>query len=117
MSKIPSNVIPIRFDEIPDRWIVVKIVQSGETLHKVLCGWIGGYLEADRWKINSGIEKVTQDDDYFYFHGYSGSVYKCNKKNYGLTNASAPIFEAMQKHHMVVTEQLPSDYDFMSLNK
>lgn len=43
----------------------------------------GGYLDGDRWRLNSGIDKVEQDDEYYYFIGFSGSCYKCHKKGYG----------------------------------
>lgn len=64
----------------PDKWIVLEIeLEDGEKVKKVLGVWSGGYLSGDSWRINSGIKKITQDEDYFYFHGFSGSVYKCNK--------------------------------------
>ena len=32
-------------------------------------------------------EKVEQDDDYYYFIGFSGSCYKCHKKGYGISTS------------------------------
>ena len=57
--------------------------------------WAGGYLNGDRWKINSGIEKIEQDDDFYYFIGFSGSCYQCNKKSYGITTSYG--FEILNK--------------------
>ena len=47
----------------------------------------GGYLDGDRWKMNSGISRVEEQEGYYYFFGYSGSCYKCSKKGYGAGNS------------------------------
>jgi hypothetical protein len=42
-------------------------------------------MGSNSWKLNSGIKAVTEgEDDYWLFEGYSGSVYKCHKKIYGM---------------------------------
>jgi hypothetical protein len=69
--------------ETPERWVIVKIPYEGDYVYKVFATWAGGYLGSDRWKMNSGITEVDSDNDYYYFYGYSGSCYKCNKKGYG----------------------------------
>ena len=69
--------------EIPERWVVLKI-NGPETYFRVFGGWRGGYLDGDRWKMNSGIVGIEEDEDYYYFEGHSGSWYKCNKNGYGL---------------------------------
>lgn len=66
--------------EKPDKWVVVKLPNDS---YKVFGTWGGGYLDSDRWKLNSGISKVEQDEDFYYFVGFSGSCYKCHKKSYG----------------------------------
>ena len=73
--------------ETPEQWVVLRISTEDNIdipYYKVFGGWRGGYLDGDRWKLNSGITKVEEDDDYFYFYGYSGSCYKCHKRGYGL---------------------------------
>ena len=70
----------IRISEIPDRWAIVKLPNN---YYKVFGTWAGGYLDGDRWKLNSGISKVEQDENFYYFIGFSGSCYKCHKKGYG----------------------------------
>ena len=70
--------------ETPERWVILKIPGNN---YKVFGTWAGGYLGSDRWKLNSGIEKVEQDDDYYYFVGFSGSCYKCHKKGYGIATS------------------------------
>lgn len=67
----------------PDKWIILKIKYKTETLYKVLAGWSGSYLEGQSWKLNSGINKISMDGDYYLFEGYSGSTYKCHKNAYG----------------------------------
>lgn len=68
----------------PDKWLVVKIEGKNVPLtYKVFACWYGGFLNGDSWKMNSGIKKVTSKRGYYEFEGYSGSVYKCNKKCYG----------------------------------
>jgi len=66
--------------EQPDRWVIVKLPND---YYKVFGTWAGGYLDGDRWKLNSGISKVEQDENFYYFIGFSGSCYKCLKKGYG----------------------------------
>jgi hypothetical protein len=71
-------------DYNPDKWVVVKITgKDTPPVHKVFACWSGGYAGSDSWKLNSGITKVTDKDDYFFFDGYSGSVYACRKGSYG----------------------------------
>jgi hypothetical protein len=66
--------------ESPERWVIVKLPNN---YYKVFGTWTGGYLDGDRWKLNSGISKVEQDENFYYFIGFSGSCYKCHKKGYG----------------------------------
>jgi hypothetical protein len=63
----------------PERWVILKVPNG----HKVYGTWAGGYLDGDSWKMNSGIKEVEEDENYYYFIGYSGSCYACNKKGYG----------------------------------
>ena len=66
--------------EIPERWVILKLPNNN---YKVFGTWAGGYLDGDRWKLNSGISEVEQDENFYYFIGFSGSCYKCHKKVYG----------------------------------
>lgn len=75
----------------PDKWIILKIKGTKETVYKVLAGWSGSYLEGQSWRINSGISKVSKEGDYFLFEGHSGSVYKCHQKSYGTNMISSGI--------------------------
>lgn len=73
--------------ETPNRWLLVEV---GD-IHKVFASWSGGYLDGDSWKLNSGIKSVEKDGDYFLFHGFSGSIYKCHKDAYGATGYGAAL--------------------------
>ena len=66
--------------EIPDNWVVLKIPDG----FKVFATWAGGYLDGDSWRLNSGIKEVEEDEDNYYFIGFSGSCYMCHKKRYGV---------------------------------
>jgi hypothetical protein len=73
-------------DYNPDKWMVIKITGKDlPSVHKVFACWAGGYLDGDSWKLNSGITKVTDKGDYFFFDGSSGSTYACRKGMYGAT--------------------------------
>jgi hypothetical protein len=70
----------------PDRWIIIKFRTPDWNGLKVLAGWSGSYLEGRSWKLNSGITKVEEDNLFYYFYGYSGSVYRCDKFSYGFNS-------------------------------
>ena len=70
--------------QTPDKWVVLKLPNN---YYKVFGTWQSNYLDSDRWKLNSGIEKVEQDGDFYYFIGFSGSCYKCHKKGYGVASS------------------------------
>jgi len=69
--------------EIPDKWVILKAHDN----YKVFATWAGGYLDGDRWMLNSGIDSVEQYDGFYYFIGFSGSCYKCHKRRYGLATS------------------------------
>ena len=69
--------------EIPDNWVVLKIPDG----FKVFATWAGGYLDGDSWRLNSGIKEMEEDEDNYYFIGFSGSCYMCHKKGYGVATS------------------------------
>ena len=65
---------------IPDRWQLLKIKYKDEPIiYKV----IGAWTRNDAWKLNSGIDRTEETDEYYDFHGYSGSIYRCYKDREG----------------------------------
>jgi hypothetical protein len=52
----------------PDKWVIIKI--TGKDPHyRVFCSWYGGYGGSDSWRMNSGITKLIEEDDYYLFIG------------------------------------------------
>ena len=96
----------------PDNWVVLKMNHESETLYKVLAGWSGGYLSGDSWRMNSGISEITEDGDYLLFHGYSGSVYRCYKKSYGLRMNNAGAYNQLKERFGDAVELMPEDTDW-----
>ena len=66
----------------PDGWVLIKIT-GDEPHYRIFGSWRGSYTEGESWRMNSGVIKVREDDDFYYFKGYSGSEYKCRKDGYG----------------------------------
>ena len=83
----------------PDNWVILKLkagkLDSG--IYKVLGGWSGGYLDGDSWRMNSGITEVKEDENYYYFYGYSGSCYRCGKQSYGLRMNNAGVYNSLKE--------------------
>lgn len=103
---------------VPDNWIIIKLESPSETLYKVFSTWRGGFSIGDRWRLNSGIEKVEEDGDYYNFIGYSGSVYRCNKHNYGTSNYTGSVIanaiKQDEKENTIITI-INSDTNFLEL--
>ena len=100
----------------PDKWVVVKLTTPTQgTIYKAIGGWSGGYLDGDSWRINSGVVKVTEDKNYYYFIGHSGSVYKCSKNSYGLTVSTANIVQQGQNHLKENFKLLPEDTNWLDI--
>lgn len=92
----------------PDSWVVLKI---SDGLYKVLAGWSGGYLHGSSWQLNSGIKRAEKVDGHFRFHGYSGSIYQCSPKAYGLRMSTMGAYEYLKDK----VELLPENTDWLSL--
>ena len=73
-----------QISDIPEKWVLLKL-QDG--YYKVFGTWSGEYSKSDRWRLNSGIKDVEEDDNFYYFIGFSGSCYKCHKKSYGTASS------------------------------
>lgn len=81
----------------PDRWVVVEFTTPTETYKKVFAGWYGGFTGGDSWKLNSGITATRIYKDLFEFDGYSGSMYQCNRHNYGMSSYMCNIWSSWLK--------------------
>lgn len=99
----------------PDNWVVIHI--KGDNPHyRVLAGWSGGYTQGDSWKLNSGITKVIEEDDYYLFIGSSGSTYACHKDAYGLRMNNSHIWHQLQERHGDKVEMMDEDSDWLGMN-
>lgn len=76
--------------EQPDGFLILKITMpESEPLYKLFSGWYGGYLDGDRWRLNSGITLIEEDNEwngkgkFYYVHGNSSTVYHIHEDQYG----------------------------------
>jgi len=83
----------------PDNWVILKIKpgKGAYPFYKVLAGWSGGYLSGDSWRMNSGITRITGDEDYLKFWGESGSCYVCHKDTYRLTMSISGVYNSLKE--------------------
>jgi hypothetical protein len=103
-------------DYTPDRWLVVKITAPNVLLYKVFACWYGGYIGSDSWQFNSGIVKVESTDDYYDFHGHSGSVYRCYKNSYGTNGYGGRVLQNFIDKADYKIEILPENTNWKELN-
>ena len=102
--------------EMPVNWVVIKM-KGDDPHYRVLCGWSGGYLDGDSWRMNSGITRVDDvDDHWLHFHGSSGSVYRCNKGSYMLRMNNAHVWARLQELHGDKVEMMPEDTDWLNMD-
>jgi hypothetical protein len=104
----------------PDKWLVVKIEGKEYPLtYKVFACWYGGYFNGDSWKLNSGITKVTKEENFYLFEGYSGSVYRCHENCYGLNMYCHSVLNNIiekSKEAGVNVEKMPDDTNWLELD-
>lgn len=101
----------------PNKWVVLKVepkTPDGELHYRVFGVWFGGYLSGQSWRMNSGIESVDIDGNYYLFHGASGSVYRCHKDSYGLSAYGMSVLSGLidDAKERVDISQMPSDTDW-----
>ena len=103
----------------PDRWLMVRLSNDGKVHYRIFATWLGGYLDGDSWKLNSGVVFITETVEYFSFGGTSGSLYVCRKNSYGSTGYGYGVLDNLIKRSLeqgTEIEVLPEETDFMSLN-
>jgi hypothetical protein len=90
----------------PDNWVILKITHPDGILYRILAGWSGSYLDGDRWRMNSGITRFEEEENYYVFYGYSGSAYRCHKDSETLRMNCAYVLQALQKEYPNQVEQI-----------
>lgn len=115
-----TSLVGVNMVYDPDKWVMVKFVNNGETIYKIFTSWYGGYLHGDSWQLNSGCTRIEEDGDYYLFHGTSGSIYRCHKDTYGMSGYTSGVFgnfvrkfEGCEDASM---ELMPEDTNFMELH-
>jgi hypothetical protein len=106
-------------DYTPDLWVMVKLTNKDGGVHyRIFASWYGGFGGTNSWKLNSGVTKIEVADNYYDFHGSSGSVYRCGRKNYGTSGYSSAVLADLIKRSAenVLIEELPDDTNFEELN-
>jgi len=99
----------------PDSWVVFSIHRKGKTNYKLLGGWVGGYAAGDSWRINSGIESVSENNGVLSFTGVTGSVYHVYKDAYGLRRSTAGIWNQLERNYGDVVALLPETTDWTAM--
>ena len=106
----------------PDKWVMIKVTRNvfpegDKILYKIFGSWRNIDM---RWRLNSGVTKITEDPRSYYFEGYSGSVYMCNKLAYGTTEHGENVLKDFVVSSLeafdCVIEVLPAETNFMELN-
>lgn len=98
----------------PDNWVMIKILNDGKPFYKIVGGWSGGYLDGDAWRINSGVTKVEETEDRYFFYGNSGSVYECHKDSNTVRMNIAGVVEDVQSRPDIGMV-MPEDTNYMEL--
>jgi hypothetical protein len=82
----------------PDLWVIVEINSKEHgKIRKMLGSWYGGFARSDEWRMNSGIEEVIDQGDYYDIVGYSGSIYKCYKNCVGWSAYTNRVYNNLKK--------------------
>lgn len=104
----------------PDLWVVVKFsgadIPDG-VMYKILAGWYGGFAGNDSWKINSGITKITENQDSYSVDGYSGSTYICHKQDERVNIYIQGIYDWLAESYKQFGKQLTMEIVPMSAVK
>ncbi|MYM56981.1 hypothetical protein [Thalassovita mangrovi] len=100
----------------PDSWVILRVTlktqDSTFSQLRVLAGWRGGYLDADIWRVNSGIQAIEADDLEYRFSGHSGSAYRCRLGGYQMLNIMWDGFDQLKRHRHVVDAEILADRDW-----
>ena len=105
----------------PDKFVVLKLTtDKGQVHYRVLGSWVGGYLDGDSWRLNSGITEVSAIGPLLYFRGSSGSTYEVHRDTYGLTSYTASVLGKWESDYTLdvgpKVEVLPHDTDWVNFD-
>ena len=96
-----------------DNWVVL-FMNGPDKHYRLLTGISGGYLYGDSWRMNSGIVRVSEDENgYLLFYGHSGSCYRSSRESYGLRMNNAGIYEQLRETCPGQIELLDENTDWL----
>jgi len=78
--------------ETPDKWVIVQ----RDGFLSVFAQWVGGYLDADSWRLSSRICVIENGGDYWLFSTLSGNEYLCSKSGQGTTTYGASAIQGLK---------------------
>jgi hypothetical protein len=78
----------------PDAWVILEINSTRYgIIHKLLAGWYGGFGGENSWRLSSGIEGFSEDENEEYVMLQSvGSTYVCNRGAERMSSLMADIY-------------------------
>lgn len=78
----------------PDKWVIVEVTNEGKIHYRIFGTWLGGYLNGQSWRMNSGNTEVhkTKEGAYNVF-GNSGSCYFLNPLAYGVGGYTGSVLK------------------------
>jgi hypothetical protein len=85
----------------PHKWALIEIL-GNDHHYRILGSWMGGYLDGDHWRINSGIKSVSEDENCYIFDGFSGSRYHCEKTGYGYSLTALNAFQRFNDKNLMI---------------
>ena len=79
----------------PDSWQLVRVTEArtGVSTYKILASWYGGFVDADMWKVSSGITGVIDHETHYEFPQFSNSVYMCAKTARRMSSLMIQVYD------------------------
>lgn len=88
-----DEIFKIKPKYYPNSWVVIKIsTKDGPSYYKIVCNF-----SYEDWRINSGISRIIPTETEYEIHGYSGSIYYCNKAQEHATELTSRIIDSIKK--------------------
>jgi len=83
----------------PNSWVIIEVNHEGEQFQKILCGWSGGYLDGDSWRLSSPIKElnIQIDSEWITAITETGSTYKLLRESQGLRMSNAGIYNQLKE--------------------
>lgn len=94
----------------PDVWTIMLIEHAGVNTIKVLCGWGGGYLDGDTWRMSSPIKRVEDKGLFYSVTTKSGNEYRCTKTREGISMSTLGKY-----NELVAGAELVEDVNIMAI--